>query len=68
VVETALRQAWITTEQAGKLLEHIVYRQSKLDAVPVLKDRILDKQNAYLLYQHFTYREDKEKVREMLEK
>jgi hypothetical protein len=46
----------------------VVYRQSKLDAVPLIKDRILDKQNAYLLYQHFTYREDKELVRQMLEK
>ena len=68
VAETALKEVWITTEQAGKLLEHIVYRQSKLDAVPLIKDRILDRQNAYQLYQHFTYREDKELVRQMLEK
>ena len=68
VVETALKEVWITTEQAGKLLEHIVYRQSKLDAVPLIKERILDRQNAYLLYQRFTYREDKELVRQMLEK
>ena len=37
-------------------------------AVPLIKGRILDRQNAYLLYQHFTYREDKELVRQMLEK
>ena len=68
VLETALKELWVTTDQAGKLLEHVVYRQSKLDAVPLIKERILDKQNAYLLYQHFTYREDKELVRQMLEK
>jgi hypothetical protein len=68
VLETALRELWVTTDQAGKLLEHVVYRQSKLDAVPLIKGRILDRQNAYLLYQHFTYREDKELVRQMLEK
>ncbi len=67
VLATALKELWVTTDQAGKLLEHVVYRQSKLDAVPLIKDRILDKENAYLLYQHFTYREDKELVRQLLE-
>ena len=67
MLATALRELWVTTDQAGKLLEHVVYRQSKLDAVPLIKDRILDKENAYLLYQHFTYREDKELVRQLLE-
>jgi hypothetical protein len=53
---------------AGVLLEHIVHRESKLGVIPIVKDRILDKQNAYTLYQHFTYREDKAKVQEMLER
>ena len=38
-----------------------------LAAVPLLKDRILDRENAFWLYQHFTYREDKAKVQEILE-
>jgi hypothetical protein len=67
ILETASARAWFTTAMAGVLLEHLVYRDSKLLAVPIVKDRILDKQNAYLLYQHFTYREDKAKVQEMLE-
>jgi hypothetical protein len=36
--------------------------------VQILKDRILDRENAFWLYQHFTYREDKAKVQEMLER
>lgn len=67
VLRTAAANAFFTTEQAGQLIDRLVYRDDKLAAVPILKDRILDKQNAWQLYQHFTYREDKMKVQEMLE-
>ncbi len=67
ILETAARRAYFSTAQAGALIDHVVYRENKLLAVPLLKDRILDKQNAYLLYQHFTYREDKARVQELLE-
>ena len=67
VLRTAASNAFFTTSQAGQLIDKLVYRDDKLAAVPILKDRILDKQNAWQLYQHFTYREDKMKVQEMLE-
>ena len=67
VLRTAAANAFFTTNQAGQLIDRLVYRDDKLAAVPILKDRILDKQNAWQLYQHFTYREDKMKVQEMLE-
>jgi hypothetical protein len=67
VLKTAAASSFFTTAMAGVLLEHIVHRESKLGVIPIVKDRILDKQNAYTLYQHFTYREDKAKVQEMLE-
>jgi hypothetical protein len=66
LLKTALAYNWITSAMAGVLLDHIVYRQSKLDAVPILRDRMLDKQNGYRILDHFTYREDKEKVQQML--
>ena len=68
LLETAARHSYFSTAQAGALIDHVVYRENKLLAVPLLKDRILDKQNAYLLYQHFTYREDKARVQELLER
>jgi hypothetical protein len=67
VLRTAAANTFFTTSQAGQLIDRLVYRDDKLAAVPILKDRILDKQNAWQLYQHFTYREDKMKVQEMLE-
>jgi Domain of unknown function (DUF4476) len=66
VLKTALAYNWITTKMAIIVLDHITYRQSKLDIVPLLRDRILDRESSYLLVNHFTYREDKAKVQELL--
>jgi Domain of unknown function (DUF4476) len=63
----AAARQWFTAAMAGVLIDHIVHRENKLAAVPILKDRILDRENAFWLYQHFTYREDKAMVQEMLE-
>ena len=66
LLKSALGYNWITTAMAGVLLDHLTYRQSKLDAVPMLRDRMLDRQNGYQLLDHFTYREDKERVQQLL--
>lgn len=67
LIHAAAANQWFTAAMAGILIDHIVHRENKLAAVPILKDRILDRENAFWLYQHFTYREDKAKVQEMLE-
>jgi hypothetical protein len=67
LLRSAASKQWFTAAMAGVLIDHIVYRENKLAAVPILKDRILDRENAFWLYQHFTYREDKAKVQEILE-
>jgi uncharacterized protein DUF4476 len=67
LLRSAAAKQWFTSAMAGVIIDHIVYRESKLAAVPILKDRILDRENAFWLYQHFTYREDKAKVQEILE-
>ena len=58
---------WFTAAMAGVIIDHVVHRENKLAAVPLLKDRILDRENSFWLYQHFTYREDKARVQELLE-
>ena len=67
LLRSAAAKQWFTSAMAGVIIDHIVYRENKLAAVPILKDRILDRENAFWLYQHFTYREDKAKVQEILE-
>lgn len=68
LLRSAAAHQWFSAAMAGVLIDHITYRQNKLLVVPVLKDRILDKENEFWLYQHFTYREDREKVQELLER
>jgi hypothetical protein len=68
LLRTAAANSYFTTVQAASLIDRLVYREDKLAAIPILKDRILDRENAWQLYQHFTYREDKIKVQEMLER
>jgi hypothetical protein len=68
LLRSAAASAYFTTAQAASLIDELAYREDKLAAIPVLKDRILDRENAWQLYQHFTYREDKMKVQEMLER
>ena len=67
LLQSAAAHEWFTAAMAGVIIDHVVHRENKLLAVPLLKDRILDKENAFWLYQHFTYREDKAKVQEMIE-
>jgi hypothetical protein len=67
LLRSAASHEWFTASMAGVVIDHIVHRENKLQAVPILKDRILDRENAFWLYQHFTYREDKARVQEMLE-
>jgi hypothetical protein len=67
LIRSAAAHQWFTSAMAGVLIDHIVHRENKLAAVPILKERILDRENAFWLYQHFTYREDKAKVQEILE-
>jgi hypothetical protein len=67
LIKSAAAHDWFTSAMAGVLIDHIVHRDNKLLAVPLLKDRILDRENAFWLYQHFTYRDDRAKVQEMLE-
>lgn len=67
LIKAAAAHQWFTAAMAGVLIDHVVHRENKVAAVPLLKDRILDRENAFWIYTHFTYRDDKEKVQEMLE-
>ena len=67
LLKSAAAHQWFTAAMAGVIIDHVVHRENKLAAVPLIKDRILDRENGFWLYQHFTYREDKARVQELLE-
>src|SRR5438874_5088227 len=41
LIRSAAAHNWFTAAMAGVLIDHIVYRENKLAAVPLLKERIL---------------------------
>jgi hypothetical protein len=66
LVKTAAADNWFSSAMVAMLIDHLVYRQTKLDAVPVLKDRLVDRKNAFRILDKFTYREDKAAVEQAL--
>src|SRR6266404_6908653 len=43
LIKSAASHEWFTAAMAGVLIDHVVHRDNKLLAVPLLKDRILDR-------------------------
>ncbi len=66
LIRAAAADNWFIVGEVAMLIDHVTYRQSKLDLVPILNPRITDRDEAYKLVEHFTYREDKEKVQQQL--
>jgi hypothetical protein len=66
LVKTAAADNWFVAGMVAMIIDHLTYRQSKLDAVPILKDRITDRGEAFRIIDKFIYREDKAAVEQML--
>ncbi|MFN7134386.1 MAG: DUF4476 domain-containing protein [Myxococcales bacterium] len=66
VLTTAVPSAYFTIEQVGKLVDAFAFPNDKVHVVEVTRDRILDKNNAFKLFSHFTFPDDKEKVKQLL--
>ena len=67
VITTAAAQQHFTVAQLGALVDRLSFSKDKLDAVAALKDRLVDRANAFQLYGHFSFEADKKKARELLE-
>jgi len=66
VLRTAASSAWFTVDQVGQLTDLFAFSKGKVEVVAVCKPRMVDPQNGYQLYSHFTFTGDKEKVRSIL--
>ncbi len=65
VVKTA-SSAYFTADQVGRLVDQMSYSTEKVKVVALLNERIVDPQNSFRLYEHFTYSADKEAVKKLL--
>ena len=68
LIKAAAADNWFIAGEVGMLIDHVTYRQSKLELVPILNPRITDRSEAWRLVEHFTYREDKAQVQQELTK
>lgn len=66
VVETAAQSHVFTVEQVGKLVDAVSMSDEKVGVVERTRKKLVDRQNAFKLLEHFTFSGDKEKVRKLL--
>ncbi|MBL8933239.1 MAG: DUF4476 domain-containing protein [Archangium sp.] len=66
VIETAANSHVFTVEQVGKLVDLLSMSDEKVGVVERTKKKLVDRQNAFKLLEHFTFSADKERVRKLL--
>lgn len=66
VIETAAESHVFTVEQVGKLVDLLSTSDEKVGAVERTRKKLVDRQNAFKLLEHFTFSADKERVRKLL--
>ncbi len=62
VVKTAAARNRFTVAQVGEILDTLDFSGDRLAAVKVLRERIVDPENGFLLARHFDFSTDKEKI------
>ncbi|HEY3449282.1 MAG TPA: DUF4476 domain-containing protein [Myxococcales bacterium] len=66
VLGTAAGATYFTVGQVGQLVDLFTFSDGKVKVVSLTQPRILDLQNAFQLYGHFTFDADKKKVKRIL--
>lgn len=66
VVEIAVRSSFFTIDQVIRLVDLITYSAGKIKTVELTYPKVVDKYNAHLLFNAFTYSSDKEKLKEII--
>jgi hypothetical protein len=67
VLKLGVRDAKLTVAQVGTLVDLFTYAEDKVDVVRLTRAGLVDPDNGFELFQHFTYASDKEKVQALLE-
>ena len=57
---------FFTCEQLGKIIDKFTFSDDKLEAVKILKSRLVDPENAFTLKDNFTFDSDKNRFMEII--
>lgn len=66
VVDTAASSHVFTVEQVGKMVDAMGFSAEKIKVVELTRRRMVDRQNAFKLLEHFSFSADKQKVQALL--
>ena len=66
VLESAARANWFVVSQVVQVVQRFDFSHQRLDAVRLVKDRILDPQHNYLLYSAFPFASEKAELGRIL--
>jgi hypothetical protein len=67
VIAQAARSHYFLVGQLKRIVEQLAFSADKVGAVQMIAPRLLDRQNAFQIYDAFTFSADKERVRQILE-
>jgi hypothetical protein len=67
VLRTAAGSAAFTAHQVGELIDLYSFSKDKLDALGIVRGKIVDRQNNFHILEHFTFSSDKQKAQGMLQ-
>jgi len=64
VLKDAMQHKWVTSKQVGKIIDVYSFASSKVQAGTICYPRVVDKDNFYTVYSHFTFSGSKDELRE----
>lgn len=66
VLRTAASRAWFCADQVGELVDLFSFGDEKLQALRLVKGRIVDRNNNFKILGHFTFSDEKDQAEAML--
>lgn len=66
LLEVASLGCFYTCDQCARMMELFSFSDDKLHVLKIMAPRIVDAQNAYVIYKTFTFDSDKEKAAEIM--
>ena len=67
MLEELVRSNWFTVEQVGMIVDKLAFGENKVEAILILYSHVVDKENAYRLYEFVTFSDDRELLKKGLE-
>lgn len=67
VLESAAQENSFTVRQAGTILDLFGFSDGKLKALRSMRTRLVDRQNVFQIYKHFSFKADQDKARKILD-